>query len=126
MELCVTCRDAVPHVHQPAPGLNLPALLNVNDVAVLLKLAPKTVYALARRGQVPSVTLGGSVRFRYADIARLVLGDAPAANAAADPAPAVTASSALVARAWSIPPHDWSRRMPIPAASPAPVRRRRA
>lgn len=33
-----------------------------------LDLSPKTVYAMARRGEMPSYRVGGSVRFRISDI----------------------------------------------------------
>lgn len=42
--------------------------LTVNEVAELLRLSDKTVYRFAQRGELPAFKLGGSWRFRRADI----------------------------------------------------------
>lgn len=44
------------------------ALLNVEEAAQYLRLSVKTLRNWCYRGQVPYVKLGGSVRFRLADL----------------------------------------------------------
>jgi excisionase family DNA binding protein len=61
----------------PEPGdTSLPpaqVALTVNQVAVLLGMTPKAVYHRAERGQLPGVfRVGRSLRFRRADLLRLV------------------------------------------------------
>jgi len=43
-------------------------ILTVKEVAVYLKLAEKTAYRLAAEGKLPGFKVGGSWRFRKADI----------------------------------------------------------
>jgi len=43
-------------------------ILTVKEVAVYLKLAEKTAYRLAAQGKLPGFKVGGSWRFRKADI----------------------------------------------------------
>lgn len=102
-------------------------LLDADDVGRLLKLSPKTVYARARAGDIPSVRVGGAVRFRHADIARIVLGDdAPGAAAVGAPPAPRAASHPPATTPADVLPFDWSRRQPLPAAAPArPQRARR-
>jgi excisionase family DNA binding protein len=47
-------------------------LLRPEDVADLLACSPKTVYAWATRGVLPSVRLGRMVRFRAQDVRRFI------------------------------------------------------
>jgi excisionase family DNA binding protein len=47
-------------------------LLKPEAVAQLLACSPKTVYAWAASGSIPSVRLGRLVRFRPADVQRFV------------------------------------------------------
>lgn len=55
-------------------------LLDANDVAKLLKVARKTVYALHRSRELQSVSIGAAVRFRPEDVRAYVerLARAPA------------------------------------------------
>jgi excisionase family DNA binding protein len=50
------------------------SLHTATEVADILKVHPKTIYAWAARGEIPLVRLGQGrmVRFRSADIERLV------------------------------------------------------
>jgi excisionase family DNA binding protein len=43
-------------------------ILTIKDVAIYLKLAEKTVYKLAAEGKLPGFKVGGSWRFKQADI----------------------------------------------------------
>ncbi len=43
-------------------------ILTVQEVAALLKVADKTVYTMAQRGEVPAFKVRGQWRFRRADI----------------------------------------------------------
>jgi len=43
-------------------------ILTVKEVAIYLKLAEKTAYRLAAEGKLPGFKVGGSWRFRKADI----------------------------------------------------------
>jgi excisionase family DNA binding protein len=52
--------------HEPQP------LSTVRDVAVAYKLAESTVRRLANEGKLPSVRIGGSVRFRPGDLDALL------------------------------------------------------
>ena len=45
-------------------------LLTVPEVARLLRLHPKTVYAMAAAGRLPAVHIGNRVRFDPRDIGR--------------------------------------------------------
>jgi len=45
-----------------------PALLTVDEVALLLRVAPKTVYRYLSQGQLPSVRFGGAVRVSRDDL----------------------------------------------------------
>lgn len=53
-----------------APALSPPIepLLTAADVALLLKVARRTVYQLHREGELASVNIGAAVRFRPADV----------------------------------------------------------
>jgi len=50
------------------PSTPLEELLDVNDVARILKLKPSTVRAYAERGSLPSVLVGNRLRFRPSDV----------------------------------------------------------
>jgi excisionase family DNA binding protein len=43
-------------------------ILTVQEVAALLKVADKTVYTMAQRGEIPAFKVRGQWRFRRADI----------------------------------------------------------
>lgn len=43
-------------------------IFTVADVARLLKVAAKTVYAMTQRGELPAFKVGGQWRFRRRDI----------------------------------------------------------
>ena len=49
--------------HASREGITGNQVMTAREVARLLRLAPSTVYDLARRGELPSTKLGGSVRF---------------------------------------------------------------
>jgi excisionase family DNA binding protein len=44
-------------------------ILTLPEVAVLLKVAEKTVYTMARKGQIPAFKVRGQWRFKHDDIA---------------------------------------------------------
>jgi excisionase family DNA binding protein len=54
---------------------NLPSLLETNEVAAILRLNPQTVRAMARRGDIKAVRLGGSWRYSRASLAKLASAD---------------------------------------------------
>ena len=43
-------------------------ILTVPEVAQLLKVAEKTVYSMAQKGQLPAFKVGGQWRFKRADL----------------------------------------------------------
>ena len=43
-------------------------ILTVQEVATLLKVADKTVYTMAQKGEIPAFKVRGQWRFRRADI----------------------------------------------------------
>jgi excisionase family DNA binding protein len=47
-------------------------ILTLPEVAVLLKVADKTVYTLAQKSQLPAFKVGGQWRFRRVDIDRWI------------------------------------------------------
>lgn len=47
-------------------------ILTLKEVAAYLKLAEKTAYKLAAEGKLPGFKVGGSWRFKSADIARWI------------------------------------------------------
>jgi excisionase family DNA binding protein len=47
-------------------------ILTLPEVAVLLKVAEKTVYTMARGGQIPAFKVRGQWRFRRDDIDRWI------------------------------------------------------
>lgn len=48
--------------------------MTVEEVAAILELKPPTVYAMARRGELPCARLGRTVRFWRDDIEALLRG----------------------------------------------------
>jgi len=44
------------------------SILTLPEVAVLLKVAEKTVYTMAQRGQLPAFKVGGQWRFKLSDL----------------------------------------------------------
>ena len=47
-------------------------ILTFQEVAVLLKLAEKTVYAMAQEGQIPAFKVRGQWRFKHDDVDRWI------------------------------------------------------
>ncbi len=47
-------------------------ILTLPEVAVLLKVAEKTVYTMAQKGQIPAFKVRGQWRFKYDDIDRWI------------------------------------------------------
>lgn len=47
-------------------------ILTLPEVAVLLKVAEKTVYTVARKGQIPAFKVRGQWRFKHDDIDRWI------------------------------------------------------
>ena len=45
-----------------------PEILNIKEVAALLRVAEKTAYTLAQNGELPGFKVGGQWRFRVRDI----------------------------------------------------------
>jgi excisionase family DNA binding protein len=43
-------------------------MLNVNDVAGILQVSRSHAYTLIRRGEIPSIHIGRSIRVRPADL----------------------------------------------------------
>ena len=43
-------------------------ILTLPEVAQLLKVAEKTVYSMAQKGQIPAFKVGGQWRFKRADL----------------------------------------------------------
>jgi excisionase family DNA binding protein len=60
-------------------------LLTADDVAATLRLSPKTVRKLAASGEIPSVRIAGSVRFRRDDLDALL--ERPAEHATHEESP---------------------------------------
>ncbi|MFM7243956.1 MAG: helix-turn-helix domain-containing protein [Planctomycetaceae bacterium] len=53
----------------PTPLVAVPdEILTIKDVASLLKLADKTVYAMANAGEIPAFKVRGQWRLRRADV----------------------------------------------------------
>lgn len=51
-------------------------VMTVREVAAYLRVTTKTVYDLARKGELPSFRVGRSVRFLHTEIERFVLAGA--------------------------------------------------
>ena len=49
-------------------------ILTLDEVAVYLKAGKRTVYRLAKKGGIPAFKLGGTWRFRKADLERWIAG----------------------------------------------------
>ena len=47
-------------------------ILTLPEVAILLKVAEKTVYTMARTGQIPAFKVRGHWRFKHDDIDRWI------------------------------------------------------
>ena len=58
----------------PEPILTLP------EVAALLKVAEKTVYTMAQKGQIPAFKVRGQWRFKHDDIDRWIAEQTAAAK----------------------------------------------
>lgn len=50
----------------------VPDVMNVNEVAAYLRVAPATIYRLAQRGQIPCGKVGRSWRFHKETIDRWI------------------------------------------------------
>lgn len=46
----------------------VPPVMNVDEVAAYLRVAPATIYRLAKRGDIPGAKVGRSWRFKKASI----------------------------------------------------------
>jgi len=61
-----------PSMLQPAlpfdEAFSVKKMLNVNDVAEILQVSSSHAYALIRRGEIPSIHIGRSIRVRPADL----------------------------------------------------------
>lgn len=55
----------------------MPAMVTPVELATTLKVEPSTVYRWAREGVVPSVRVGGVVRFRAVVVDELLRGGIP-------------------------------------------------
>lgn len=47
-------------------------ILTLPEVAILLKVAEKTVYTMAQKGQIPAFKVRGQWRFKHDDIDRWI------------------------------------------------------
>jgi excisionase family DNA binding protein len=57
----------------PAEGLIMPdEILTLPEVAILLKIAEKTVYTMVQKAQFPAFKVGGQWRFKRVDIDRWI------------------------------------------------------
>ncbi len=56
-------------------------ILTLPEVAVLLKVAEKTVYTMAQKGQIPAFKVRGQWRFKHDDIDRWIDEQTAAAKA---------------------------------------------
>jgi excisionase family DNA binding protein len=65
---------------------NFEALWTVQDVADFLKLAPKTIRNKVSANEIPSLKIGGSLRFRPEDIREWVILKSAEAEGKADAA----------------------------------------
>lgn len=54
-----------------------PLLLTVAQLAKYLQLHPQTVYSMARDGRLPHLRIGGSLRFKLADVEQSLRGPEP-------------------------------------------------
>jgi excisionase family DNA binding protein len=59
-------RPTQPEDREPAPD----EVLKLKEVAALLRLAEKTVYAMANAGELPAFKIRGQGRIRRADLER--------------------------------------------------------
>ena len=58
-------------------------VLTIQEVAVLLKMATKTVYSMAQRGELPAFKVRGQWRVRKVDFDKWIAGQARAATTSA-------------------------------------------
>ena len=55
-------------------------VLTIQEVAALLKMATKTVYSMAQRGELPAFKVRGQWRIRKVDFDKWIVGQARAAK----------------------------------------------
>lgn len=55
-------------------------VLTIPEVAALLKVADKTVYTMAQRGEIPCFKVRGQWRFRRSDLDAWIAAQLPPAN----------------------------------------------
>ncbi|MSP41516.1 MAG: DNA-binding protein [Deltaproteobacteria bacterium] len=67
------------NTHDAPPCDRRVNLLRADEVAEILKMQPGTVYTLARRGALPFVRIGRTIRFDADEVRRLLKGLPPAA-----------------------------------------------
>ncbi len=60
-------------------------ILTLPEVAQLLKVAEKTVYSMAQKGQLPAFKVGGQWRFKRADLDQWIELQKAAARSDEDP-----------------------------------------
>jgi len=53
-----------------------PILLTAPEVAAIVRVNKATIYRWAKAGRLPMITIGETIRFRRADVERLIAGDA--------------------------------------------------
>lgn len=53
------------------------SLMSPDEVCDVLKLTKSTLYRFARDGKIPCVRLGSLIRFRRADVERVISGQEP-------------------------------------------------
>ena len=58
-------------------------VLTIKEIAVLLKLAEKTIYSMAQRGEIPTFKVRGQWRIRKVDFDKWIAGQARAATTSA-------------------------------------------
>ena len=67
--LCADLRNTVPTVGESRASIAIDALYTADEVASIVKVSRKVVYAMAAAGQLPHpVRMGRRVRFRGADL----------------------------------------------------------
>lgn len=59
-------------------------ILTIDEVAAYLKAGKRTVYRLASSGTIPAFKLGGTCRFRRAELDQWIAGQIGEANASVD------------------------------------------
>lgn len=53
------------------PNVTAPLVLTLDETCSALRLSKTAIYALAKKGELPKLKIGGATRFRRADVERL-------------------------------------------------------